>query len=122
MGLKMPSDKDKKIEDAAIEYADKCVSSGHEYHRIMFLAYKSGAHFGYELAQEKITELEQQLQKAEKVIEFYGGVNGMWGNAECDELIRQGGFFPYDANDYDQVKDGGKLARQYLTNKGGKGE
>lgn len=61
---------------------------------------------------------EARIKELEEALRFYAAE---WGSAVNDELIRQGGFFPYDANDYDQVKDGGKIARQALSG-AGKGE
>jgi hypothetical protein len=65
------SDKAKKIEDAARVESDLIENSGH-YKGSFFAGYIKGSTYGYNLVQEKITELENEN---EKLRNFYNSHN-----------------------------------------------
>jgi hypothetical protein len=64
---------------------------------------------------DKYLQASSTIAKLREGLQFYANEN-TWRNKECDELIREGGFFPYDLTECPIAADQGKTARDLLAN------
>lgn len=60
------------------------------------------------------TEARSLLAQAEAALEWYAS-DAPYRNEELDEACKEGGFFPYDCNEWAIAEDLGKKAREALT-------
>jgi hypothetical protein len=70
----------------------------------------------------EVAQLRARLARYEEALRWYADP-ATWGNAECDKLNAEGGFFPYGLDECPIAQDRGHRAREALSSGAdGKGE